>query len=486
MLAAFDRLMAGVLRREGAAMAAELRHDGRTATEAAEGALGQVSRLTAAIQIARARHEATRFSGREQVAGEAEVRKKRPVCIAVTIARSDGGTAVFILPITTQPCTRAEPSFAANTLKPACGQGREISGLRRRTSGAAGGVVLSGVGSPLAPAPHLCNGPCSMGGNLMNIDILIIGGGLAGIALADRVERPGRDWLLAEAQSDMGGRIMSPMIAGALFDLGPTWFWPGQPRMAALTERLHLRVFEQYSQGAAVFQARDGSVQGHRGLATMQGSLRVAGGMAALIDGLGRGLPGPNIMTGRAVTALRQTRYGISATCGDGSITARQVVLAVPPRGAVQTIAFAPGLTVVAHEVARAIPTWMAGQAKIIAVYDEPHWRKAGLSGDAMSQKGPMVELHDASPIDGGPYALFGFVGVPPDIRVRHEAEVIALALAQLQAMFGPRMAEPLSIRMTDWARVPQIATALDHTQHPATTRTMACPRPCATCGAER
>jgi len=35
MLAAFDRLMAGVLRREGAAMAAELRHDGRTATEAA-------------------------------------------------------------------------------------------------------------------------------------------------------------------------------------------------------------------------------------------------------------------------------------------------------------------------------------------------------------------------------------------------------------------------------------------------------------------
>jgi len=36
----------------------ELRHEGRTATEAAEGALGHVSRLTVAIQIARARHEA--------------------------------------------------------------------------------------------------------------------------------------------------------------------------------------------------------------------------------------------------------------------------------------------------------------------------------------------------------------------------------------------------------------------------------------------
>jgi len=40
---------------------------------------------------------------REQLAGETEGRKKRPVCIAVTVARSDGETMVFILPITTQP-----------------------------------------------------------------------------------------------------------------------------------------------------------------------------------------------------------------------------------------------------------------------------------------------------------------------------------------------------------------------------------------------
>ena len=58
MLAAFDRLMAGVLRREGPAMAANLRSDGRTDTEAAAGALKHVARLTAAIQTARAVHEA--------------------------------------------------------------------------------------------------------------------------------------------------------------------------------------------------------------------------------------------------------------------------------------------------------------------------------------------------------------------------------------------------------------------------------------------
>jgi hypothetical protein len=40
---------------------------------------------------------------RQQVAGETEGRKARPVCIAVTVANRDGETLVFILPITTQP-----------------------------------------------------------------------------------------------------------------------------------------------------------------------------------------------------------------------------------------------------------------------------------------------------------------------------------------------------------------------------------------------
>jgi hypothetical protein len=40
---------------------------------------------------------------REQAAGETEGRKKRPVCVAVTVADRQGNTVVFILPITTQP-----------------------------------------------------------------------------------------------------------------------------------------------------------------------------------------------------------------------------------------------------------------------------------------------------------------------------------------------------------------------------------------------
>ncbi len=40
---------------------------------------------------------------REQLGGATEGRKKRPVCIAVTISNHDGEVVVFILPITMQP-----------------------------------------------------------------------------------------------------------------------------------------------------------------------------------------------------------------------------------------------------------------------------------------------------------------------------------------------------------------------------------------------
>ncbi len=302
----------------------------------------------------------------------------------------------------------------------------------------------------------------ALGGFPMDTDILIIGGGLAGLALADRLKAQSRDWLLIEAQSRLGGRILSPEIAGARFDLGPAWFWPGQARLAALAQKLRLPVFEQYGNGATLLQDRDGTVQAHHGPSPMQGSLRIAGGMAALIDGLAQALPAHRIRPDCPVTALHRSGSRITATHAQGAVTARRVVLALPPRIAAETIAFTPALPDPAQTAARAIPTWMAGQAKILAVYADAPWRKAGLSGTAMSRKGPLVEIHDASPMEGGPFALFGFVGLPPALRASHAEEVTALALAQLQALFGPAMAQPLSIRMMDWARLPQIATALD------------------------
>lgn len=300
----------------------------------------------------------------------------------------------------------------------------------------------------------------------MQTDILIVGGGLSGLALADHLAQQGTDFLLVEAQERLGGRIMTKDIAGGRFDLGPAWFWPGQPRIAALSRRFNIPVFEQFSTGDLMYQDQTGAVQRWRGYASMQRSYRLDGGMGALIDGLANSLDENKILTNARLDTVAHGSDGITATViQDGSATtikARQIILAVPPRVVADNVTFEPALDAAQLQSLKNVPTWMAGQAKIVAVYDQPHWRNAGLSGDAMSHCGPMFEIHDASPMNGGPYALFGFVGVPADAREVHRDEVMKLAQEQLVALFGPEMGNPRDLILQDWATVPEIARAQD------------------------
>jgi monoamine oxidase len=119
-----------------------------------------------------------------------------------------------------------------------------------------------------------------------------------------------------------------------------------------------------------------------------------------------------------------------------------------------------------------ATPTWMAGHAKFAAIYEQPFWREAGLSGMAMSQRGPMAEIHNASDEHGTTAALFGFVGAAPGYRagVGREA-LMQQSLAQLVRLFGPQAATPLWCDLKDWAQAPLTATPADHrplSHHPA------------------
>ncbi|NOR30732.1 MAG: NAD(P)-binding protein [Sulfitobacter sp.] len=300
----------------------------------------------------------------------------------------------------------------------------------------------------------------------MQTDILIVGGGLSGLALADHLARQGRDFMLLEAQDRLGGRILTKELSGGAFDLGPAWFWPGQPRMAALAERFQIPAFEQFSTGDLVYQDQSGAVQRGRGYASMEGSYRLAGGIGSVVAALADVLDPTKIMTNTRLTAVDYSRGEITAQVDDSGtpriITANKIVMAVPPRVIADTVSFKPALDAAQMQALQNVPTWMAGQAKIIAVYDQPHWRNAGLSGDAMSQQGPMVEIHDASPMQGGPYAMFGFVGVPADARALHKDEMMRLAVAQLTGMFGPEMANPMHLVLQDWATIPDIARPKD------------------------
>ncbi len=300
----------------------------------------------------------------------------------------------------------------------------------------------------------------------MKCDVLIIGGGLAGLALADGLSRAGVDFQLLEARSRLGGRILNAQVEGAQFDLGPAWFWPERPRMDALVKRLGLERFEQHSTGDLVFENQNGQVQKGQGFASMQGSWRLEGGFGALIDTLAYGLPANRVHRDAVVTQLAQTADTITATCAHGTgIEARKVVLATPPRIASQ-MHFTPDLQAQAQDAMQNVSTWMAGQAKAVAVYDTGFWRQAGLSGDASSRHGPLVEIHDASPTAAsgtdGPSALFGFIGVPPQHRT-DKSGLSAAIIAQLVRLFGPQAATPKALFVQDWAFETLTATQADH-----------------------
>lgn len=290
-------------------------------------------------------------------------------------------------------------------------------------------------------------------------DTLIVGGGLAGLSLAQGLHEVGKDFRLIEARSRFGGRILSRTVEDATFDMGPAWFWPGQPRIDALIEALGLERFDQFAQGDLMYEDAEG-VQRGRGYASMEGSYRLKGGLGALIAALARGLPQEKLQTEAPLTSLTRTNYGVEATACAEVIRANRAVLALPPRVAA-SLSFDPQLSDAAVRTLEAVPTWMAGHAKAIAVFDTPFWRDDGLSGDAMSRVGPMMEIHDASPADGGPFALFGFMGVLPEAR-RDEDALKAATLRQLERLFGAKAAAPRALMIKDWAIDPFTATPHD------------------------
>ncbi len=205
----------------------------------------------------------------------------------------------------------------------------------------------------------------------------------------------------------------------------------------------------------------------------MAGSLRIAGGFGGLTAGLAAQIGDQTIRTGHRLTTISSTNGKIAAEVDAGrpiTITADQVILAAPPRLLEASFDFTPHLQTTAKQEMRATPTWMAGHAKIIAVYLRPFWRDAGLNGDAISHRGPMAEIHDASPAGGALGALFGFVGVPAAHR-QNKDQLLAAAKAQLASMFGPEALIPTDMILQDWATEDLTATKDDEAppaSHPA------------------
>jgi monoamine oxidase len=307
-------------------------------------------------------------------------------------------------------------------------------------------------------------------------DTIIIGGGLSGLYTASLLAPTHRSFLVLEARDRLGGRILSPEHQGFRSDLGPSWYWPAiQPRMVRLIQTLGLRGYPQFETGLGRFQSFTGDVRTVQGYATQPASWRLCGGMQALVESLEKTIPEEAIRLNHPVCHIEKHASGAQVSVGDleaepwARFGARHVVLALPPRLAAATILFTPELS---HRLTQAMlktGTWMAGQAKFYAFYESPFWRRAGLSGQAFSERGPLGEIHDGSSPESNPCGLTGFVGIPA-VQRSHKEQLTEAILQQLALLFGDAAAQPAAFFYQDWARERFTATTNDQPpmhQHP-------------------
>lgn len=313
---------------------------------------------------------------------------------------------------------------------------------------------------------------------MVDVGVAIIGGGLSGLYAAFMLEQAGiLDYVVLEARHSIGGRIASisatdEQTSGSIdrFDLGAAWFWPDhQPQLDRVVASLGLERFEQFSDGEGVLE-RNPAVPptriptGHIG---MQSSMRLVGGMGALVDAVYRRLDSNRVVTGLAVrrVSLVEDKIEIEGSSATGDVKvwrASHVMLALPPRLAEASIEYSPPLPPSLAKQWRATSTWMAPHAKYIAIYDKPFWRGRGLSGDAHSSCGPLGEIHDAS-MDGGSGALFGFFALSGSERQRLSEDALRLQCReQMVRLFGPEAAAPKKDIVKDWARDRWTSTPTD------------------------
>jgi monoamine oxidase len=227
-----------------------------------------------------------------------------------------------------------------------------------------------------------------------------------------------------------GGRAMLELAIEAV--------WAAQPEDMSL---LHL-LFYIHSAGSLerLFDTEGGAQQD-----------RFVGGSQLVALQLAERLGDERLLLRSPVRRIEHGPDGVVVRSDEAVVRARQAILAIAPTLAGR-IAYDPPLPGYRDQLTQRMP--LGTVAKCMAIYDEPFWRAEGLTGEGMSEVGPVRLTFDNSPPDGSPGVLLGF------LEGRRARELGRLPADQRRTavidcfgrLFGPRARSPQDYVERLWA----------------------------------
>lgn len=140
----------------------------------------------------------------------------------------------------------------------------------------------------------------------------------------------------------------------------------------------------------------------------------------------------------------------ITVTADGHTVQARQVIVAIAPALAAR-IQYEPKLPTPRAQFFQRYP--MGSLIKVEAVYNQPFWRNAGLSGQSVIAPGPVRNTFDNTPHSGQPGIIIGFVGGSRARlwSLRSETERRSMVLADFAAVLGDEALNPIEYFEFNW-----------------------------------